>query len=116
MRFTFQSFADSLPHIPIVSRFTYPRPEDADVLNPQVFFHDYVILHGRRVVCSDFKGYAPDSLVQYQHGDKRWVGEVKYICTHVQPLRGHAKPLRHQFFGVRWFERCEDADLSVWDP
>ncbi|KAH9928238.1 hypothetical protein B0H21DRAFT_712161 [Amylocystis lapponica] len=82
-------------------------------LNTNIRKHNYVVLDGRRIRPSRGQGsHSPDSIIQANFADKRYVGEVFEILTHYQ----HGIGLQTHLLYVRWFSRLTDVDTSPWDP
>lgn len=77
--------------------------------------HEHLILHGRRIIPSTFKGSTPNSIVQAQFNGRRRVGEVKVIISHIQPVPGR-EAMRKVLLGVQWFKEDVAMDKTPWDP
>ncbi|GJE84480.1 hypothetical protein PsYK624_005560 [Phanerochaete sordida] len=103
------------PAAQVVARANTAPPPESSYLTDTALFHDYVTLHGRRIVPSRFDGRAGNSIVQINHGDERFVGEVQLILSHSQPLNG-CTTRREQLIGVRWFKRARPEIADIWDP
>ena len=110
-----ERYRTSYPHLQLVSRLDQPIPDDADVFNRRIFYHKDVVIQGQRIVPSGGAEYAPHSIIHHRYGTQWFAGEVQCICTHVQPISGLNEPLRHHFFGVRWFSPSRDAATELWD-
>ncbi|KAH9935850.1 hypothetical protein B0H21DRAFT_711539 [Amylocystis lapponica] len=80
-----------------------------------IYLHfTHAMLDGRRIFPSRGAGkYAPDSIIQANFANMRYVGEIFQILTHVQP--GTPGGPNHILY-VRWFSRLTDVDTSIWDP
>ena len=75
--------------------------------------HKYILLQGRRIVPSDDKYSAPNSIIQSRFGGHTFVGQVIEILSHEQ--RG--VPDTSIFVHVRWFGPLSDDvfDMGVWN-
>ncbi|KAH9917859.1 hypothetical protein B0H21DRAFT_827671 [Amylocystis lapponica] len=102
------------PLAPIVDITASTRPPNAHFLNVNIHVHNYVVLDGWCIFPSRGAGkYAPDSIIQANFANMRYVGEIFQILTYVQP--GTPGGPNHILY-VRWFSRLTDVDTSIWDP
>lgn len=91
-----------------------PLPDSIYILNAATI-HDYVIYQGQRITPSAFDGNAGSSIIQYDFGGWRFVGEVVTILTHIQPIPD-GSVMRQYLLAIKWFVRDKEYDTSIWDP
>lgn len=89
-------------------------PPDSIYISNAATIHDYVIYQGRRITPSAFDGNAGSSIIQYDFGGRRFVGEVATILTHIQPIPD-GSVMRQHLLAVKWFVQDKDYDTSIWD-
>lgn len=107
----------TLPAYPIALSTEVAPGNNVSFLVPVVFYHDYMVLQGRRITPSAFNGHSPNSIVQCLFEGKRYAGEVAAIVSHVQTVRNQKDVvLRQHLLAVRWFRRLQDFDASIWGP
>ena len=105
-------YHDAYPDVHIVTRTALYPSAHSKFIHGQAQFHNYLILDGRRIIPSSSVTHAPNSIIQADYGDTRYVTQVIDIITHHQPGIERDATL----LNVRWFSRNENIDTSAWDP
>ncbi|KZS99348.1 uncharacterized protein LAESUDRAFT_718710, partial [Laetiporus sulphureus 93-53] len=108
-----QYYSDHYPLVEIVDISTMSPQQGAVFLTTTVYVHDYLVLDGRRITPSRGVGWkAPNSIIQINLGNTRYVGELRAIITHRQVNIQESQHLVH----VEWFIDLANMDTSAWEP
>ncbi|KAG1881234.1 hypothetical protein F4604DRAFT_1922240 [Suillus subluteus] len=96
-------------HAHIVSATSYSS-SSPNFLSSHAQFHNYAIVDGHHIVAFDSRVYAPNSIVQAEINNKRYVGQVHLIITHWQK----GVDVDICLLEVHWFQEAIDFECRHW--
>ena len=82
-------------------------------IRSMAYFHQHVIIDGRKIVPSTDIYRASNSIVQMGFSNAKYVGQVQCIFTHSQSGIDHPSTLLH----ILWFDAMTDPifNTTIWD-